>query len=70
MPEVPDYASLYVLPSVGVHIVNEIASKGIRKMYVNPGAESDELIAKAKRLGVQPLMACSIRAIGMDPEKL
>ncbi len=70
LPETPDFASLYVAPAVGIIVLNEIATKGIKKVYVNPGAESDALIAKAKRLGLQPLMVCSIRTIGEDPDKL
>jgi hypothetical protein len=34
---------------------------------VNPGAESDELIAEAERLGLEPIQACSIIDIGEVP---
>lgn len=65
-----DAASLYVNPKVGIQLLKEIASKGVKLLFVNPGAESDELVAKAKRMGLNPILACSIVSIGMDPAAL
>ena len=64
-----DRATLYVPPQVGVKIIEEIAEKGVGELYVNPGAESDELIEKARKLGLNPIMACSILAVGMKPDE-
>jgi hypothetical protein len=36
---------------------------------VNPGAESDELVAEARRLGLKPILACSILDLGLFPSK-
>jgi hypothetical protein len=36
-------------------------------LFINPGAESDELVAAAKGLGLDPILACSIVAIGTTP---
>ena len=63
-----DRASLYVPPKVGLKVIEEIAEKGVKELYFNPGTESDELIAKARKLGLKPILACSILAVGMDPE--
>lgn len=60
-------ASLYVPPKVGLKIIEEIARKGVKELYVNPGAESDELVNKARKLGLNPILACSILAVGLDP---
>jgi hypothetical protein len=68
IPGPVDVASLYVSPKVGIQILDDIAAKGIRQVYVNPGAESDELVEKARRLGLEPIVACSILAIGENPE--
>ena len=60
-------ATLYVPPEVGLKVIEEIAQKGVKELYVNPGAESDELVNKARKLGLNPILACSILAVGLDP---
>ncbi len=65
-----DMASLYVPPDVGEQVIAEIAQKGIPEVWLNPGAESDELIARARALQIQPIVACSIVAIGENPYRL
>jgi uncharacterized protein len=62
-----DMASLYVPPDIGEQVIAEIAQKGIAEVWLNPGAESDELIARARALQIQPIVACSIVAIGANP---
>lgn len=66
----PEYAALYVPPSIGIRLLASLAKAGVKTVYVNPGAESDELVAEAKRLGMKPVLACSIRAIDVNPELL
>jgi len=63
-------ASLYLPPAVGVDVLEEIAQKGVDEFFVNPGAESDDLIQRARFLGLHPICACSIVNIGMSPEAL
>ncbi len=65
-----DMASLYVQPEVGEQVIGEIARKGIAEVWLNPGAESDALIARARALDIQPIVACSIVAIGRNPYTL
>jgi len=65
-----DMASFYVQPEVGEQVIGEIARKGIAEVWLNPGAESDELIARARALAIQPIVACSIVAIGRNPYTL
>jgi predicted CoA-binding protein len=62
-----DRASLYVPASVGVTLLDDIKRKGVRELYVNPGAESDELLEKAEQLGLDAVQACSIVDIGERP---
>src|SRR5712672_2387336 len=64
VPGAIDMASIYVPPEIGEQVIGEIAQKGIAEVWLNPGAESDELIARAKALNIQPIVACSIVAIG------
>ena len=67
IPGPVDRASLYLPPGIGIAVLEEIQRKGIRELWVNPGAESDELIARAEQLGLEPIQACSIVDIGERP---
>lgn len=68
IPEGVDRASLYVPPSVGIRLLEDIARKGVGELLVNPGADSPELLARARELGLNPIVACSIVAIGEQPD--
>lgn len=63
-----DRISLYVPPAVGIELLPQIAAAGAEELFVNPGAESEALIAAAEDLGLDPIQACSIVAIGTTPE--
>jgi hypothetical protein len=65
-----DMATFYVPPSIGERVIEEVAAKGIREVWLNPGAESAALLARARALAVRPIVACSILAIGEDPSTL
>jgi predicted CoA-binding protein len=60
-------ASFYVPPKIGEQVIEEMARKGITEVWLNPGAESDALVARARALNIQPIVACSIVAIGQNP---
>jgi predicted CoA-binding protein len=62
-----DMVSLYVPPEIGEQLIEDIARKGIPEVWLNPGAESAALIARARALQIQPIVACSIVAIGANP---
>jgi predicted CoA-binding protein len=70
VPGTIDMASFYVPPDVGEVIIGDVAQKGIAEVWLNPGAESDELIARAKALHIEPIVACSIVAIGQNPYQI
>ena len=68
IPVAVDRVSLYVPPAIGVNMLEEIQSKqASAELWLNPGAESDELLEKAERLGLAPIQACSIVEIGERP---
>ena len=48
-----DVVSLYVPAAVGVKLLPAIAAKGAGELWVNPGAESAELLAAAVHLGLR-----------------
>jgi predicted CoA-binding protein len=62
-----DEATVYVHPDAGVQVMSDIAQKGIRTVWLNPGADGAEVIAKARELGLEPTIACSILGIGDSP---
>lgn len=65
-----DRVSLYVPPHVGLKLVEDIAAKGCNELWLNPGSESEELAAKARELGLEPIIACSIIDVGVSPHDL
>lgn len=67
VPGTIDMVSFYVPPDVGLQVMDEVARKGITEVWLNPGAESDRLVRYAQALHIEPIIACSIVAIGQDP---
>ena len=66
-----DRATVYLPPDKGLNVLQALADRGdVAELYLNPGSESPELLAAAARLGLQPIQACSIRAIGASPAQL
>jgi hypothetical protein len=70
VPGPVDMASFYVPPEIGERVIADVASKGVAEVWLNPGAESDALIARARTLSIKPIVACSIVAIGRNPYNL
>src|SRR5262245_13140293 len=62
-----DRVSLYVPPHVGIQLIDEIARRPPRELWLNPGADGPELIARAEALGLSVVVACSIVDIGESP---
>ena len=59
--------TVYVPPEVGLTLLEAIAAKHPKELFINPGAESDALLARAEELGLEPILACSIVEIGERP---
>ncbi len=62
-----DVVSVYLNPKVGLAVLPTLAAKPAGEVWFNPGAESDELLARAKELGLHAIPACSIVGYGMNP---
>jgi uncharacterized protein len=56
-----------VPPDVGARVLDEVARKRIPEVWLNPGADTDAVISRARALGIEPVVACSIIAIGENP---
>jgi predicted CoA-binding protein len=70
VPERPDMVSVYLQPDILLKVLPEIAAKGCDELWLNPGTESDEVIAEAERLGLNVIQACSIVGVGVSPSRL
>jgi uncharacterized protein len=64
-----DMATVYVPPEIGVRVLDDIARKGIKEVWLNPGADEPEVVARARALGLTPILACSILGIGESPSR-
>jgi len=67
-PGATDVASIYTPPAVTATLLPDLASYGIKRAYFNPGAETEELVDQARTLGIEPILACSVTAIGKSPD--
>lgn len=70
VPERPTLISVYLPPAVLLKVLPAIAAKGCDELWLNPGTESDEVLAEAERLGLNVIQACSIVAVGISPGRL
>lgn len=52
LPQVPQVVNLVVPPSVGLQVLEDCKAMGVTRVWVQPGAESDELLAKGEALGL------------------
>jgi len=62
-----DRVLFYVPPEIGVGILDQIPRKQVDQVWINPGADSPELIERAEQLGLNVIQACAIVDIGESP---
>jgi predicted CoA-binding protein len=70
VPVRPHMVSVYLPPPVLLKILPDIAARGCAELWLNPGTESDEVLAEAEQLGLNVVQACSIVGVGMSPASL
>ena len=64
-----DMATVYVQPDVAMRLLDEFDRKGIREVWINPGAETDQMLAEKKKRKANLLFACSIVGVGRSPHE-
>jgi uncharacterized protein len=64
-----DMATVYVQPDIAMQLLPEFETKKIDEIWINPGAESDELIEEASRRKLNAIFACSIIGVGRNPSE-
>ena len=47
--------------------MDDLAKKGVPEVWLNPGADDDAVLERAKALGLNVIVACSIMGIGESP---
>ena len=62
-----DRVTFYVPPAIGTSMLEDVATLAPGEFWVNPGADSPELIDRAKELGLEPILGCAILDIGENP---
>ena len=70
VPVRPQMVSVYLPPAVLLQSLPEIATKGCDELWLNPGAESEAVLAEAERLKLNVIRACSIVGVGVSPAEL
>jgi predicted CoA-binding protein len=65
-----DRISVYLPPELGLKALDDIAGKPAGEVWFNPGADSPEVIARARSLGLNVVVGCSIVAVGVNPHDL
>ena len=69
VPEAIDMATVYVPARAGVKVMEELAQKGVAEVWLNPGADDDSVVERARALGLKTIQACSIIGIGDSPSR-
>ena len=69
VPEAIDMATVYVQPEVVVQLLDDFEKKQIPEIWVNPGADSDDVMAEARRRKLNVIFACSIVGVGRSPSE-
>lgn len=67
IPDDLDRITVYLPPERTLAILSDIAKKGAREIFLNPGSENNAVIKKGEELRLNLLIACSIMEIGSNP---
>ena len=70
VPIRPQMISVYLPPPVLLKLLPDIAARGCDELWLNPGTDSDEVLAASERLGLNVVQACSIVGVGVSPGDL
>ena len=62
-----DMATVYVQPDVALRVLDELQRKQVPEIWLNPGADDDDVLAEARRRGLNVIAACSIIGAGRRP---
>lgn len=64
-----DMATVYVQPDVVHRLLDEFQQKQIPEIWLNPGADTDDVLDEARRRKLNVIAACSIIGVGRSPSE-
>lgn len=70
--DVPGEAALllsYVRSELAVSVLAQAVTKGVRRVFLNPGADGAAVVAHVRQLGMEPIEDCAIVAVGRRPHE-
>jgi predicted CoA-binding protein len=59
--------SVYLPPPVTMELLADIAAKGAKEVWFNPGSADSQVLEEARRRGIHAVPGCSIVDIGVSP---
>jgi predicted CoA-binding protein len=62
-----DMATVYVQPETALRLLDEFERKRIPEIWLNPGADGDDVLAEARKRRLNVIAACSIIGAGKSP---
>ena len=65
-----DRISVYLPPTVLLPVLDQVAAKGCKELWLNPGSDSEEVVSRSRELGLDPIVACSIVDLNISPNSL
>lgn len=65
-----DRVTVYVPPAVGLKLLPDLLARPVDEVWLNPGADSPEVVAKARELGLNVIAGCSILGVGINPHNM
>jgi predicted CoA-binding protein len=65
-----DRVTVYLPPAIGLTVLPAIAARNPGEVWFNPGADAPEVLAEARRLGLNAIAGCSIVDLGVSPEEV
>jgi predicted CoA-binding protein len=55
-----DRVTLYVQPAVALSVLDQVARREVGEVWLNPGTDAPEVVARAEALGLNAIRACSL----------
>lgn len=70
LPGSPEIVCLYVNPTLGRELLPAISALKPRLLWLNPGADDEQLIREAEALGLKVVAACTLVALRLGGDLL
>jgi len=63
LPARPDVVSAYLPPKLLVETLPDVAKVDCDELWLNPGTDTSEVIERARELGLNPVIGCTLVAL-------